>query len=462
MMNKKLTFKIWCTLLLTVLLAAISPPASLCKASDYHGLKASSRSAIFPFQLICELWTDPLGIDIKEPGFGYKLLAINKNDRGLFQSAYQIIVSSTADFKQPDNGYQWNSGKVNSKQTGFIKYKGKAFQSSHKYWWRVRVWDQAGKCSAWSDKATFTMGLLDEKDWKAKWITAARAERFSLTPYGFRTAASDVDTVNQWFQLDLGKATIISCISLSPMFYADRAGWGFPLKFKVQVADDPDFKNAVTVSDHTSEDFENPKFKPVLIGINNLTCRYVRITACKFRNDYFALRQIQVISGGRNIASGKKVEALSSDESGGWAKQNLTDMPEDYAILPNYNSILFRKEIEVKPALIRAVVHVSGLSQYQLYLNGKKTGDYLLTPGWTNYKKTVLYNTYDVTGQLQAGDNALGIMLGNSMYNIQPDTIKYVKFLNSFGPAKEGLLFLLLIISNKFSHSTKDILLNFL
>jgi hypothetical protein len=102
----------------------------------------------------------------------------------------------------------------------------------------------------------------------------------------------------------------------------------------------------------------------------------------------------------------------------------------------NYSSILLRHEFIVKTELLRAIIHISGLGQYELSVNGNKIGDYLLSPGWTNYRKTILYDTYDVTQQVKTGNNAIGILLGNGMYNIQPDSVRYVKFLNTFGPLK--------------------------
>ncbi len=108
------------------------------------------------------------------------------------------------------------------------------------------------------------------------------------------------------------------------------------------------------------------------------------------------------------------------------------DKPGD----PNYSSLLARREFKVKSGLVRAVVHVAGLGQYELSVNGKKIGRDLLAPGWTDYHKTVLYDTFDITQQIKKGGNALGLILGNGMYNIQPDYERYVKFLNSFGPLK--------------------------
>lgn len=103
---------------------------------------------------------------------------------------------------------------------------------------------------------------------------------------------------------------------------------------------------------------------------------------------------------------------------------------------PNFSSLRLRRELLVRPQLVRAVVHVSGLGQYELTVNGRKVGDALLSPGWTDYRKTVLYDTFDLTDQLAPGANAIGLTLGNGMYNLQPDAERYVKFLNSYGPLK--------------------------
>jgi len=100
----------------------------------------------------------------------------------------------------------------------------------------------------------------------------------------------------------------------------------------------------------------------------------------------------------------------------------------------NAPSILLRHEFTVRPGLIRATVFVCGLGQYELSANGKKVGDNLLAPGWTQYKKTCLYDTLDLTSQLNRGPNAVGIILGNGMYNITGDRVRYVKFTQSFGP----------------------------
>lgn len=98
-------------------------------------------------------------------------------------------------------------------------------------------------------------------------------------------------------------------------------------------------------------------------------------------------------------------------------------------------TLLLRKEFNVKPGLKRAVVHVCGLGQYELNVNGAKAGEDLLTPGWTDYNETALYDTRDITAQLRAGKNAVGLTLGNGMYHVERRN-RFAKFAGSFGPLR--------------------------
>ena len=77
---------------------------------------------------------------------------------------------------------------------------------------------------------------------------------------------------------------------------------------------------------------------------------------------------------------------------------------------------MLRKEFAVDKKVRRASVYFSGLGSSELYLNGAKVGDAVLSPGLTDYDKHVLYVTYDVTKRLAQGKNAIGVMLGNGRY----------------------------------------------
>jgi hypothetical protein len=96
---------------------------------------------------------------------------------------------------------------------------------------------------------------------------------------------------------------------------------------------------------------------------------------------------------------------------------------------------IFRRQFTVIPGLQRALIFICGLGQYELSANGAKVGNAVLAPGWSMYPKTCLYDSLDITSYLTNGDNALGVMLGNGMYNV-PSTANYSKFTGSFGPPK--------------------------
>jgi hypothetical protein len=95
---------------------------------------------------------------------------------------------------------------------------------------------------------------------------------------------------------------------------------------------------------------------------------------------------------------------------------------------------MFRREFSVARKVTRATAYISGLGFFELYLNGRKVGDHVLEPGWTNYRRTNLYATYDVGDFLRSGANAIGVLLGNGMYNVAGG--RYVKFTASFGRPK--------------------------
>ncbi|MCG8310699.1 MAG: alpha-L-rhamnosidase N-terminal domain-containing protein, partial [Cytophagales bacterium] len=82
---------------------------------------------------------------------------------------------------------------------------------------------------------------------------------------------------------------------------------------------------------------------------------------------------------------------------------------------------MFRKSFSLHKPVKRALIHVTGLGQYELFVNGTKTGDHFLDPAWSTYEKTVYYNTFDVTPSLEQGENVLGMMLGKGFYNTHGD-----------------------------------------
>ena len=85
---------------------------------------------------------------------------------------------------------------------------------------------------------------------------------------------------------------------------------------------------------------------------------------------------------------------------------------------PKYDqSPLFRKEFILTKKIKSASLYICGLGYYEAFINGKKVGDHVLDPAWTNFEQRSFYVTYDVTSQVKEGGNAIGVMLGRGQYN---------------------------------------------
>ncbi|MDR3745821.1 MAG: family 78 glycoside hydrolase catalytic domain [Acidobacteriaceae bacterium] len=97
---------------------------------------------------------------------------------------------------------------------------------------------------------------------------------------------------------------------------------------------------------------------------------------------------------------------------------------------------IFRRSFTVRGKITSATLYISGLGQFEAHLNGKNVTQALLTPGWSDYRKRVYYDSYDVTRLVIPGENALGVMLGNGMYNVFSPENRYTKFRRSFGQPK--------------------------
>ncbi len=181
---------------------------------------------------------------------------------------------------------------------------------------------------------------------------------------GYHSAISPTPDVEKWVQLDFGKVVQMDNLHLvpaEPTDFKETPGFGFPVRFKIQVSNDPDFRQAVTVDDHTQADFPNPGDNPYFKTLQQVRARYLRITATKLwlrTNDYvFALAEVQVSSRRRNIAIHTKVTALDSIEQGRWSTNFLTDgfdsrnalMQHTYAVVshaPRPIHLLARGEVE--------------------------------------------------------------------------------------------------------------------
>lgn len=117
--------------------------------------------------LRCEYLVDPLGIDVLQPRLSWVLQSALRGQR---QSAYQILVASSAQRLSRNKGDLWDSGKVLSDRSIQVPYGGKPMQSGLTCYWKVRAWDKDGRPGRYSAPATWEMGLLHKTDWQGRWI----------------------------------------------------------------------------------------------------------------------------------------------------------------------------------------------------------------------------------------------------------------------------------------------------
>jgi len=191
------------------------------------------------------------------------------------------------------------------------------------------------------------------------------------------------------------------------------------------------------IADFSAQDYPDPWTLRIRLPATEVPGRYIRLTAGPLRVEEghacLALSQMEVISGGKNVAVGAGVTASDSWEHAPWSARALTDGLGVPGANPRANGTLrLRREFMVRPGFRRALAQICGLGQYELTLNGIRVWQGLLAPGWTDCDKTCLYDTLDVTPSLRSGANALGLCLAGGMYNVQEG--RYVKFVTEFRP----------------------------
>lgn len=153
--------------------------------------------------------------------------------------------------------------------------------------------------------------------------------------YGFHSAIEMTDDKPKWVQIDLGRVVPIrklSYVGCWDDFNNIGAGFGFPLRFKIEAANDPELaQNVVVLVDQTAANLPNPGTTLQQVEVRDVTARYVRFTATRLaprQNDFiFALAELSVFDAeGKNVSLGATVTALDSIEAPvRWAKTNLVD-----------------------------------------------------------------------------------------------------------------------------------------
>ena len=382
-------------------------------------------SGFQPVGLRCEYKQNPIGIDVLQPRLSW-VVATGKNQRGVSQSAWQVLVASNRELLDKDQGDRWDSGKVASDESIQVVYGGKTLASGRTYFWKVKLWDADGKSSRWSEPASWTTGLPDSSDWKARWIgfdTSWLAERFQnlddcdwIWANGSNMGDQPPGTVyfRKQFELPTGQPVTRALLLLTAddrfelWVNGHPAGKGSRRKMSiVEVANwlQPG-TNLIAVEAVNEGNSSNPAgvVGRLVLFSGNSEPQIVPVDA--------SWQTSRTVTPDWNSAATTTMDWQPAAKVAHYGDSSLGKIPL-YILNP---APFFRKPFKLEKPVRQVLLFASALGAYELHLNGQPVDTDVLSPGWTDFHDRVHYLGYDVTGQVKAGQNVLGAVLGDGWY----------------------------------------------
>ncbi|HEY1661648.1 MAG TPA: family 78 glycoside hydrolase catalytic domain [Verrucomicrobiae bacterium] len=382
-----------------------------------------ARASVAVSQLQCEDLNNPLGIDATHPGLSWVL---EPGGHDQMQTSYEILVASSKKNLDKGIGDLWSSGKISSSQSIQVAYAGKPLVSREECFWKIRAWDSTGKVSAWSKPAFWTMGILAPGDWgAAKWIGLDGENVINYLAgtswiWSPTTASPGTGTNDCYFRKVIVLPADRRIVRAKWVYTGDSEcrGWfnGFDLGARndYHVVKDDDITGRLEpgatnvfafTGSHKGSD------EPAIVG----------------------LLTIEFDHGAPMVIPTDESWKVSDTEADGWKKPGFDDSnwvaakkigPVGMAPWGNVRvsepriqpARYLRTKFSVGKKIARATASFSGLGLSELYLNGAKVGDAVLSPGFAQYNVRAYYVTYDVTKALRQGKNALGVILGNGRF----------------------------------------------
>ncbi|GAA5125207.1 family 78 glycoside hydrolase catalytic domain [Luteolibacter yonseiensis] len=379
--------------------------------------------------LRCEYLTDPHGIEVRQPRLSW---LVGSLERGEKQTAYQILVASSEELLAKDKGDLWDSGKVGGDATSQIVYQGAALASRSRCFWKVRSWDKGGEPSEWSKPATWSIGLLEQSDWSAKWIDAsARVKRDPGLPTPVILKAS-YEPVQGGGGLDVTEQLTAKATSGGFSVEVGNEGFGNdPAYGKVKhlrVEYDIAGKKSVRFfPEKASMNFPQDLSPPPRIlrasyeaadgvGSMDVTAKLAQLAEAgsfTLAVDNGSLGADPAFNRVKKLRVEFSVNGQPVTKS--FDENTRLHYPTDL-VAPATVPYL-RKTFTVDKPVVRATVYATALGIYELNLNGKRVGDHFLAPEWTDFSKRLRYQEYDVTALLAQGRNVLGAQVANGWYS---------------------------------------------
>jgi alpha-L-rhamnosidase len=368
----------------------------------------ASAQALEVTGLRCEDLISPIGVDLPQPALSWQMEQ-DAGPRGQKQTAYQILVSSTAAKLAANDGDLWDSGQVSSGQSLRVSYAGAALPSRQRCHWKVRVWDKDGNPSAWSAPSQWTMGLLHPADWSAKWIaySASGFDGAEWIWFNERNPASNAPPATRQFRRTITLPTDRALTSAKVSITADDS---FTLTINGQeVASGTDWMQPVSAN--VTSALQSGSNNIAISATNGGTAATAAGLIARFDFTFATGEPLTVVTDTEWQASadgGSWSPALSLGAYGvgPWSSMNRSSFPHPW----------MRRNFEVKSKPERALVFVNTPGFFELYLNGKKVSDDVLNPAYSDFTKRMFVVAYDVTSLLQPGTNCIALWTAPGWY----------------------------------------------
>lgn len=379
-------------------------------------------------RLTTEYMDRPMGIDVKQPVFGWQM----QSDRyGAAQTAYRIVTATSKE--NLENGtYTYDSGTVNSSASVCIKYNGPELAPCTRYYWQVLVTDERGKVHE-SPASWFETGLMGGLWGNAMWIAS---NKMQLSPYRFDYAIEyDVETAKPGPAKFIFGAPQEDCYVFVMLDTRDSAKvmLGNALYNKETVQHTINVSNIIPKADATKKHHIRIEVRgggnyDMKVSLNGRALSQGNYMPVNCMRDSIGRPQARLFSIGYRQPQGfdavfSNIKLLNYK----WDNLVLNSDPKTYnakgddkAVLwmpsSDINAPIMRKNVNVTKVVKRARLYATARGAYWFYINGQRVGDGYLNPGWTDFRHRIMYNTYDVTQMLRQGNNALGIELGHGWF----------------------------------------------
>jgi alpha-L-rhamnosidase len=397
-------------------LAGVATPAK-AQAQGQGQAQGTAPGALRVERTTVEYATHPLGLDATRPRLSWTLVSDQHDQR---QSAYQLHVTTTA------GADVWDSGKVASRQSVLVPYDGPAPLPRTRYRWAVRVWDADGRPSPWSAPSWWETGLIDSAEWKAGWIaapdTVTRGPDLAPAtwiwfPEGDPAAGAPAATRYFRGSVDVAGATRLARLAMT-------ADDGFTA-----------WINGVQIGgrDPVGENWRHP----IVVDVTTLvreganTIAVAAVNASPSPAGLLGTLELTEADGVHSFTTSGGWKATDQEPAGDWKAPGYDDSAWPAAkelarwgggpwgsVLASQRPARLRRDFHLagKP-IARARLYSTALGLYEAEVNGHRVGHDQLAPGWTDYRKRVQYQTYDVTDLLRRGANAIGVSVASGWYS---------------------------------------------